>query len=393
LDLVLLLTFIAVAALAASLIAILLFFVGYPLTIWVVSNIRAERRIPSGSRSERSVSLLVVVRNAECLIEDKIRNCLELRYPEHRLQLMFVSDGSTDATNRIIESWEKPRLELLTFADHVGKIPALNAGVERCTGEIVVFSDADALLAPDALEKLLRHFDDPGLGGVCGRRVISRDRTDLKRAQVSYVELDNRIKLMENRIGSITSNDGKLYAIRRDLFHPIPPAVTDDLYVALDVKRQGYRFVFEAEALAFIPVPSRDAVHEVRRRRRIVAQSLHGIHLMRMTLNPFHHGWFSVGLTINKVLRRALPFWLILLLASCAVLSVRFSWMAPLLIVQLAGYGLATLHGRLPGLARLTGAARFFVLGQYGTLLGALDFLSGRRVAKWDPVKTDTTAV
>jgi len=391
---------IAGLAFALSALGILLFFPLYPLGVWLVSRF-APRRTVSRSDARPPVSLLVVVRNAESFIADKVRNGLALHYPEDRLEIVVYSDGSTDATNRIVGAIDHSRLHFHASADHRGKIAALNAAMDHCRGEIVVFSDADARLDPDALIELIGHFDDPRVGGVSGRRVIARDRARLQEAQAGYVGLDSFLKGLESRIGSTTSNDGKLYAIRRELFHPIAPAVTDDLYVALDVVRQRRRFTFEPRARAFVPAPARSPAHEVRRRRRIVSQSLRGIYLMRETLNPLRHGGFAFALAINKVLRRLLPFSLLGLFASSLALSFALPWFAAvwlaLAALCLAGGACGLTGGRgrdgrgLP--ARSAAWAYFFMLGQYGTLLGVLDFVSGRSVVKWDPVKTDDQAV
>ena len=377
--------------------AVLLFFVLYPVGLWVVSRFTPRRRpLPSAARPH--VTILVVVRNAERLIEEKLVNCLAQRYPEDKLDVVVYSDGSTDDTNRIVRGFEGPRLRFHASVEHHGKIAAMNAAMSHCRGEIVLFSDADALLDPDVLDKLIPHFEDESVGGVCGRRVISRDRTGLTAAQQSYIGFDSAIKAMESRIGSMTSNDGKLYAIRRELFHPIPPAVTDDLYVALDVVRQKRRFVFEPDALARIPVPARGPAHEVSRRRRIVSQSLRGIYLLKTTLNPLAHGWFSVALAVNKVLRRLLPVCLAGLFLSTAALGTVSLWAVLLWSAQAAfyaaGWSFRLLgHRDSPGrLGRATSRIWFFMLGQWGTLLGLIDFLTGRSVVKWDPVKTDAKA-
>lgn len=369
------------------------FFIVHPVVLWILSLTRRPRSV-SGLHPTPSVTLLVAVRNAEAFIEDKVRNSLALSYPPDRLEVLFYSDGSTDSTAVRIRAHESARLRLLHCLEHRGKIAAINAAIPLCSGEIAIFSDADALLDPDAVSRIVPHFSDPSVGGVCGRRVIARDDSDLREAQERYIDFDCAIKVLEARTSSITSNDGKLYAIRRELFHAIPPAVTDDLYVALDIVRQRRRFVYEPRARAAIHVPSRSPEHEVERRRRVVCQSLRGIYLMRQLLNPLRYGWFSLALAINKVLRRMLPFCLLLLLSSSLVLAATVPWVVPVVIAQIALYGLALVDrltgglGRRP-LGRLASHAHFFVLGQYGTLLGVLDFLTGRRVVKWDPVKMD----
>ncbi len=389
-----LLLYLGYSIVALSLGGILLVFLLYPIAVWVVSLCRTIREDPS-LPSEYSVSLIVVARNAEKLIAEKIHNSLTLDYPKDRLQIILFSDGSTDTTEQIMRSHGGQAVKVFSSEHHQGKAAALNQAVQRCCGEIVVFSDADALLNSDAVCKLAGHYADPEVGGVCGQIVISKDSAEMKNAQSTYIDFDSAIKALEVRVGSITSNTGKLYSIRKELFRPIDAAVTDDLYTCLSVVRQNRRFVYEPRARAHIPVPARRPSHEVQRRRRIVARSLRGIYLMRELLNPFRYGFFSVGLAVNKILRRLLPIFLLLLFFSCLLLSFHQPMIAALLIVQLGFYGLAISYpvfarqGSHNPAAKPASLAFYFCLGNYGTLLGLIDFLAGKKFTKWDPVKTD----
>jgi cellulose synthase/poly-beta-1,6-N-acetylglucosamine synthase-like glycosyltransferase len=384
---------IALLVFACAAGGVCLVFLLYPLGVALASRLR--RREPAGTvpAGQTRASLLVAVRNAEGLIVDKVRNSLALDHPG--LELVFVSDGSSDRTAELIRQHSGGRIRLLEFEQHLGKAQALNRGAELCSGEVLVFSDADALLARDALQVLLRHYADPLVGGVCGQRVIGEDPGELDHAQGRYIALDSALKLAESRVGSITSNDGKLYSIRRSLFRPIAGGATDDLYSCLNVVEQGRRFVFEPRALAFIKKPARSPAHELARRRRIVSRSLTGILLMRRLLNPLRYGAFSIGLLVNKVFRRLLPVFLMLLLVSTAALAWERLWARVVLAAQLLFYGLALFHpllrraSGLRVLARAGGLAFYFCLGNLGTLLGLGDFLRRRETIKWDPLKAD----
>lgn len=385
-----------VAVFVGSSAGILLVFGLYPLALLLVGSLRPRPR-PPRVVARPSSSLLVAVRNGEGLVTAKVENTLALR-GTGPAQVVFVSDGSTDRTVERLETLAGERIEVLALAEHRGKAHALNLAVQRCHGEILVFSDADALLAPDALDWLLAPFADDSVGGVCGQRVIQgEERGELSGAQGHYVAADSGLKRAESRLGSVTSNDGKLYAIRRSLFRPIAPGATDDLYACLSIVEQGRRFVFEPRARAFIRTPSRGTSHELARRRRIVSRSLCGISTKRALLNPLRHGFFSIQLLINKVCRRLLPVFLTGLLASSVALTcARVHPVADLaLALQLAFYLLALAHGaltrlpwRVPGLGAAASAAYYFCVGNLGTLLGLADFLRGREAIKWDPIKT-----
>jgi cellulose synthase/poly-beta-1,6-N-acetylglucosamine synthase-like glycosyltransferase len=382
-------TLLAALMLGCGITLPLLVLVINPLLIWVAALCTPPRRRPV-SESPPGVSMIIAVHNGEKLITAKLDNTLALDYPQEKLQIIVVSDGSEDATEEIVASYANRGILLFRLERHLGKTWALNEGVGRAAGELLVFSDTDALLPADALRQLVAHFGAPEVGGVCGQRVIGENGGDLRAAQAGYISLDSRLKLWESRLGNLTSNDGKLYAIRRSLFVPLPPAVTDDLFLCLAVARQGQAFLFEPRARALISTPSRSWSHELERRRRIVATSLHGIWLHRVLLDPFRHGFFAWRLLVNKVFRRLLPLSLPLLLAGSLLLAAEHPWALFLLVAQLLGYGLACCHLLWPRLlGRFSASAFYFALGGYGTLLGLLDFLGGRQSDKWTPRKVD----
>ena len=391
---------IALGLTGASLALVALVLVGYPLLVSLLARRRADEPVHALADPELpAVSVIVAVRNGEALVADKVANTLALDYPENGLELVVVSDGSTDGTLSALRAVDDTRVVVRHADEHRGKAWALNRAVEEARGDVLVFTDADALLAPDALRRLVDRLGDPAVGGVCGQRRIRGDELAVEGgpasqgdAQARYISFDSRIKRDESRIGSITSNDGKLYAIRRELFRPVPDAVTDDLFQGLSVVAQERRFVFEPRAVARIRVPSRGARHELGRRRRIVARSLRGIYLNRVLLNPFRHGAFAFQLAINKVLRRLLPFALVALLLA----SVLLAWTRPLawglVVLQLAAYLAAWSLRRTRTAPKVLRLLSYFCVGNLGTMLGVMDFAQRRFVSKWDPVKADAGA-
>jgi len=342
------------------------------------------------------VALIVAARNAATLLPAKLANVSRLDYPPGLLTCVIASDASTDGTRDVVQQAVNPHLRFIEQTQRAGKAAALNRAVKETASELVLFSDADALLAPDAVRKLVRHFSDPDVGGVCGQRVVSGGTMALRGAQETYIHLDSKLKAIESEQGRITSNDGKLYMIRRVLFQPIPPDVTDDLYSALSVISQGYRFVFEPGAVAEIGIPSRSIRHEIQRRRRIVTRSLTGILRMRHMLNPLRYGRFALGLLINKVGRRLLPFFLVAVLIGLARLSLAV-WSPVIVFAAVAAVvagGGVLLWLPLPSgsswLLKPLRAAQYALAGFVGTAWGVCGFLMGRRVRVWEPVKTGT---
>jgi len=366
-----------------------------PLILRLASIRKPGKKVVRCSEHQPTVSIVIAVHNGEKLIQKKIDNALELVYPKNRIEILVISDGSTDATEAVVSGYSDQGVRLIRQKEHKGKIEALNHGVAQCIGDLVLFTDADAILTPNALALIVPHFSNSEVGGVCGQRVIAEFREQLHNGQTDYIRFDSLIKQWESSLGSLTSNDGKLYVIRRELFLPIIPAVTDDLFVCLGVISQGRRFQFEPLAHAFVPAPARSISHEVERRRRIVSQSLNGLRHYRKLFNVRRFGGFAVRLFINKVLRRMIPFSLLLLMIGVLMLAAGNRSFG--LLTGIGGGGTFLLLGypvwsrffgpELRVLKKMNSAACYFFLGNYGTLLGVIDFLQGKQPKKWVPKK------
>ncbi|MBF0345404.1 MAG: glycosyltransferase [Nitrospirae bacterium] len=368
-----------------SLFSLLIFFI-YPFLLILIP----KRPVKILDVELPAVSLLIVVHNGESLMQDKLVNSLSLHYPPEKYEIVVYSDGSTDSTVRVVSEFVYDRIRLFSHFQQEGKNKSLNKAIEHCKGEIVVFSDADAILSEDSLLEMVSYFSDPEVGGVTGKRVIKKDIAALKDAQSLYIAFDSFIK---SAASDTTSNDGKIYALRRSLFVQMPPSVADDLYEWLAVIQAGYRFLYTGKATAFIRVPARDTAHEFLRRRRIVSTSLRGIYIMRSVLNPFRYGMFSITLFVNKVLRRLLPIFAILLLVSSLLLSVRYPVFRVVSALQLCFYVTALLypflfkHVKIFKINKVASIVYYFCIGNYGMLLGVMDFLNGKEITSWTPKK------
>ena len=378
-----------------SISGILLFVLYNPFIICLGKLIR-ERDINNCLSEAPLLSLVIAGHNSEKLIVDKIQNSLSLNYPIDKLEVIFYSDGSTDGTEKKISTFSDRRFRYLSSNTHDGKHCAINKAVIEAKGEIVVFTDIDAILDSDALNNIIKYFNNPKVGGACGQKIICEDQNKLKEAQSDYIKFDSLIKKSETKIGSITSNEGKLCAIRRNLFLPIPAGVTDDLYICLSTVKQKYLFSFATDAKAFIKVPSRNPVHEINRRRRIVTRDLSGVYYMRELLNPLKYYFFSFRLIINKIVRRLLPFNLLFLFFSSLFLSFSLNSIRVLFGLQVAFYAGAFSYWILfqhiksfSFIKRLTSPMFYFCIGNIGTLAGVIDFLMGKKIVKWEPKKTD----
>ena len=347
---------------------------GYPLTLLLLP--RRKRSIPAPDPDVwPGVVMITAARNAGALMEAKLDNFRALNYPPEQLTLLIASDASTDTTRQIIEAAADPRIRLIEQKERRGKAAALNLAVDQADAELLLFSDADARLAPDAVRVLARHFSDPQVGGVCGQRRAVRSDARLRDAQQSYINLDSRLRMLESDRGRIGSNDGKIHMIRRALFEPIPQGVSDDFYTLLAVIARKARFLFEPAAVAKINLPARDARHEIGRRRRIVLISWVALFRKPFLLNPLRFGGFAFGLWVNKIGRRLLPFFLLLLAAGAVRGLCAFPLILAALLTVCIGGLLVSRH------------AQYIAAGLIGTAWGVVDFVIGRRIVQWEPKK------
>lgn len=379
-----------------SFVLIASIFFLYPLVLILLSALRSPGRDPDIQPDDDlpSVTCIVIARNADSLIEKKIENCFDLDYPEGLIDFIFYSDASADETAELMQSVAgKKHVLVETCEEHKGKLAALNWAAAHGEGELLLFTDADAILEASALRQMVRHFDNQEIGGVCGKRVIGEHSEALKDSQAIYIRFSTNIQRLESQVASVTANDGKIYTIRRELFTPIAESVTDDMFVCLSVVLKGYRFIYEPLARALIRLPSRSVVHEITRRRRIVSTGLRSIYLHAPLLNPLKYGVYSIGLFINKLLRRLLPFFLITLFATNLLLLDDFYYRL-FFVAQLAFYTLGAAHlfsnwfeEYSRPLFRITSTVAYFCAGNFGTLMGVLDFLSGRKINRWEPKK------
>lgn len=386
---------VAIVLVIASAAALAWVFAGFSIVVAVWGNL-VRRRVRRADHTP-ALSVVVAAHDEESCIAGKLENTLAQDYPSDRLQVIVASDGSTDRTVDVARGFADRNVTVLSLPRR-GKIATLEDAVPAATGEVLVFTDANTMLAPDALRRLVRSFADPDVGGVCGNQVHRHGghEESVGDTEGLYWKYDKWLKGLESATGSIVSADGALYAIRRELYRTPPSrAVNDDFSISTSVVAQGKRLVFEAEAMAVEPAASR-ADDEFERKVRILSRGLWSVIAARELLNPFRHGFYALVLFTHKVLRRLTPLFLAGLLAGSLLLAPRGGVYAAAATAQAAFYLLAAAGGLLrttrPGRSRVFGIPFFFCLANAAALVAILRVIRGQRAETWQPKRRDAIA-
>jgi len=262
------------------------------------------------------VTLLIAAHRDEHVIVERLNNALALDYPPRRLQIVVACIGEEDLTGFMARSFDKRRIKVIQFP-RGGEAAALNACVRQATGEIVVFSDARTMMLPDAMRRLARHFRDRTVGGVCGKLAVV-DPTSGRVLNRRSLRFENFLKRCEIRLGAFPEVHRGIYAIRKDLFIPLTDKATvNDFLIAMRVRRQGYRLVYDESAVATADVSL--AADESQRGRRTRTEALRRLKQLRPLANS-GRGGISLVFCWHKLLRCVCPAFLIAAFVSNACL-------------------------------------------------------------------------
>jgi cellulose synthase/poly-beta-1,6-N-acetylglucosamine synthase-like glycosyltransferase len=323
-----------------------------------------------------------VVRNEEKVLERKLENLLALDYPEETVEMVVVSDGSTDGTEAILRGYARnPRINVVLNQLSRGKASGLNDALEFAHGEIVVFTDVRQMLEPGSLRVLMEDFADAQVGCVSGELMLGDPGAGEKNRGVGlYWRVEKTIRELESASGSVVGATGAFYGVRRELLQPIPPeTLLDDVYIPMQVVRAGKRVVFEPEARAWDLV-DQGTEREFARKVRTLSGNYQLLQLQPWLLsgeNPIRFEFVS-----HKILRLVVPFALVAALVACVFLPHPLYRAA--LVLQVAFYALSLvgLAGmKLGPLARAGDAAFTFVVLNTAAVVAFANFVLGRKVA------------
>ncbi len=306
-------------------------------------------------------------------------------YPPEKVQIVFVSDGSTDRTNEILKAVTDPNIEAIFLPHRSGKAVALNQAVLRARHEILAFSDASTLFASDTLRKLSRHFSDGRVGAVCGALRFQAS-AESQQTEGVYWKYESMIRLMETRLGATLTASGAAYAMRRNAYIPLAPGtVLDDFVIPMNARKAGYRVLYDPEAIATDYAPE-SIKGEFTRRVRLATGSFAS--LMFLLLVPM--GAFGrFAFISHKLLRWILPLILCSLLVSNIAL-LRYPGYVLFGVLQLffyawAGFGFL-FRERIQNV-RFALLAYFLLVMNVAFLVGMFRCLTKREEGAWQRVQ------
>jgi cellulose synthase/poly-beta-1,6-N-acetylglucosamine synthase-like glycosyltransferase len=350
---------------------------GYPALLWLLASGREADRAPAPPPGPPpSVSLIVAAHNEEASIVRWVRSTLALDYPRELLEVIVVSDGSTDRT---AERATKAGADRVLEVPRGGKVAALNAAVETARGELLAFSDANSAWEPGALGRLVTRFADPQVGYVCGRLVLVGGGRENQEG--IYWRYETAVRSLESRLAGVTAGNGAINAVRREAYVALDPTRGQDISLPFEVTKRGWRAVFEPGALAREPMAT-TLGSEFRRKRRMLAGAWATI-LRHGMLSPRGYGpAYAFEILSHRALRYLSPILHLVVLAANLALLGQGPLYPVTLAAQLALLAAAALAPVVP--VRSFRIARYYVAVTAASAAGLWDYLRRGVPVTWE---------
>lgn len=361
-------------------------YIGYPVVLYCIVMF-FPYKLQELSETWPSVTILVLAYNEEKVIEQKVRNCLSLDYPNSLLKILIVSDGSNDNTESIVNTFVSryDNVKLIS-CPRIGKAQAINESMRLVDTEVVIFSDANTDYDKKTVKELVKWFSDKEIGCVCGRLIYRNPKEVISgEGESFYWRYENRLKILESKIGYLAGANGAIYAIRRSLFEYLPKnTINDDFTISMRIIMKGFKSVFEGNALAYEYVAPTVADEFRRHIRDGAGHYLALIHLLRL-LNPFL-GVKSFIYWSHRILRWMVPGFLILIFLMNVILATQ-NFYGIILFMQIIFYAFAILgllmikHKKIPFILYVP---FYFCNLNLALLLGFIKLTLGRQNSMWE---------
>jgi len=377
-------------------------YLGYPIILFLFNRLSGRQSVFAGDvplADLPSITVVVAAFNEESVIEEKIHNLMSLDYPKDRYRIVVSSDASSDKTDIIVAYLSRRfgdnSVLLVANKERRGKTGAINSAMALVTSGITVFTDANVMLDKNALHSIARIFSDSTVGGVAGHLKSSNaGANETTQASSLYWRYEEFIKAQESLCGSTMGADGGIFAIRSELFSPLPEHVLDDFCTSMRVIFEGYDLIYSPDLIGSEKVAELGS-EEFARKVRIANRSYNSFRYLQseiFDMSPAHL-WKFIS---HKLLRwYSFPLLVICLIANAVWAGsedfLSISWAC--LTAQLGLYGLAACawKGVSPGpviLNRISGAAYYFIMANIAAFIGVIQSYTGIKIAVWSSAKS-----
>jgi glycosyltransferase involved in cell wall biosynthesis len=337
-----------------------------------------------------TVSLIITAYNEEKVIAEKLENSINLDYPKEKLEIIVVSDGSNDRTLEFARSYVHNGIKVIKLPQNVGKASAQNEAVKQATGDILVFTDAEAFLQTDAVRRLIWRFQNKSVACVVGRVIyLNEGETGVSKGEGYYWRYELLLRQKESELGILVMGSGSIMAVRRECFEPLDPAISEDFVLPMGAAIQGYKTVYEAGAVGMLRLFQVRPNDMFRTKVRTITLDTRSMFLCRAILNPFRYPLYALGLMSHKILRWLAPYFLIVLFVS-NILLLDYFFYRLIFSLQIAFYSMAAAgyfwqkKNKAP---RIFGIPFSFCLVNLAALVGVARFVLGKKSGQWKPVR------
>jgi len=380
----------------SSLFIIFYTFAGYGIFLYLLVAIRrlfkGKRKVQTNMDTLPSLTLVVASYNEADIMREKIQNTLELNYLEQKLNLLFITDGSSDGSERIIE--EFPQIKVMHSPERRGKIHAIHRAMKEVQTDVVVFTDANTFLNTDSLINIARHYADPSVGAVSGEKRVKVDsEADATAGEGFYWKYESKLKQWDSELYSVVGAAGELFSIRRHLYEPVSSdTVLDDFMISMLIAQKGYRIVYEPDAYA-VEESSANIKEELKRKVRIAAGGIQSILRLNKLFNPIKHPVLTFQYISHRVLRWTITPFLMILVFFLNILLVNQTddvVYQLLMCGQVMFYGTALIGYLLEQRKmkiKLFFVPYYFCIMNYAVVAGIHRYFFGGQSAIWEKAK------
>lgn len=368
-------------------------YIGYGVILTLLVKIkRLFSKKPSEIFYEPTVSFVVAAYNEESYIEDKIKNCLNLDYPNNKIEFVFITDGSTDNTANIISKY--PEIKLYHQIERKGKINAINRVFPLLKTDILIFSDANTDINTDAIKNIVRNFQDSNVGVVAGeKRIYKNENITSAEGEGMYWKYESYLKRLDSELYSTMGAAGELFAVRKsEMLHVEENILIEDFYLSMKILEKGKKIAYEPDAYA-IETGSSNIDEELKRKIRISAGGLQSTVKLRSLLNPLKHGIITFQYLSHRVLRWAVcPFLLPIIFVLNLILAINNYDLSTIIlfVLQTIFYvSVLSVHFLLNKTVKnkLVLIFYYFFVMNYSVYLGLIRLIRGKQTVIWEKAK------